>query len=934
MKSIITVLKTYLSLLVLILLTLSCSSENINIKVINPTCENRVDPLGIDILHPQLGWKLTSSFRNKKQSAYQILVADSKKALDDSVGNLWDTKKVISNQSIQIEYKGKQLLSGMICYWKVRVWDEVGNISDWSKVARWEMGLLNEHDSALSASMWKAKWINDGKPGPQNLKEFYENDPAPLFRYEFKVDKKIKKARLYITGLGYYEALINGKKVGDHVLDPGWTNYSKRVLYSTYDVTKQINNGGNCLGVVLGNGWFNPLPMTMWGKYNLRDALTNGRPQFIAQLRIDYTDGSSQTIISNEEWKTHGGPILRNNIYLGEVYDARKEIDGWNTFGFDDNNWNNAKIATEKLGKLQAQNQPPIKITGKLKPIKITEPKPNVYIFDMGQNYAGWVKLKVEAHAGTKIKLRYGELLNKDGTLNVMTSVAGQIKGRKGDGSLIGGPFGPDTAWQSDTYITKGEGVEYYTPKFTFHAFRYVEVTGYPGKPAVDAIEGLRLSSALTRVGSFECSNELFNKIQKMTQWTFLSNVFSVQSDCPHRERFGYGGDLAVTTDAFIYNFDMSNFYTKVVRDFAEAAHPNGMLTDTAPFVGIEFCGIGWALAHPLTMLELYQYYGNTSIIKEQYKIARKWFELVISGNDFIINHGLSDHESLAPIPTSEMVTPLYYQSAVIMSRLAEIINRSDDAERYKKLSEQIKKAYLEKFHEKGTGKFAPYTQGSQSFAIYTGLVPKDEIKYAVDELVNNIVQHKGHLTTGIFGTKYSLDVLSEYGHAETAAQMVSQKSFPGWGYMIENGATTLWEHWEFSDNTYSHNHPMFGSVSEWFYKWVAGIQADSSAIGFDKIVIRPQIISEVNWVKAHYNSIHGKIVSEWEVDGEIFRLNVEIPVNTTAKIYLPSNDNTKIKEGGNNITNVKDVSFVKLENGSAIIMVGSGHYEFESQIE
>lgn len=927
MNSIASIFKTLISLFGLTLIIISCNADNINIKVVNPTCENRIEPLGIDALHPHLGWELISTFRNKKQFAYQILVSDSKKTLADSIGNLWDTKKVISNQSIQIEYKGKQLSSRMTCYWRVRVWDEANNVSDWSKVASWEMGLLEESD-------WKAQWINDGRTEPQDIKEFYEDDPAPLFRHEFQIDKKIKKARLYITGLGYYEASINGKRVGDHVLDPGWTNYSKRVLYSTYDVTDQISSGGNCIGVTLGNGWFNPLPMTMWGYLNLREHLPIGRPRFIAQLKIDFTNGTSQTIVSNEKWKTHEGPIIRNNIYLGEIYDARKEIDGWNTFGFDDVEWNNAKLAKKKLGKLQAQNQPPIKVTGKLKPIKLTEPKSNVYIFDMGQNYAGWVQLKVEASAGTRIKLRYGELLNEDGTLNVMTSVAGQIKGRKDDGSLKGGPSALDTAWQSDTYITKGDGIEYYTPRFTFHAFRYVEVTGYPGKPSIDALTGLRLSSALTKAGSFECYNELFNKIQKMTEWTFLSNVFSVQSDCPHRERFGYGGDLAVTTDAFIYNFDMSNFYTKSVRDFAEAAHDNGMLTDTAPFVGIEFCGIGWALAHPLTLLELYKYYGDISLVEEQYETARKWFELVISENDLIIIHGLSDHESLAPIPIPEMVTPLYYQSAMLMSKLAEIIHRNDDAERYRKLSERIKQAYLEKFYKKGSGQFPPYTQGSQAFAIYTGLVPKDDIDNAVKRLVKNIDEHQGHLTTGIFGTKYSLDVLSEYGYAETAAKMVNQKSFPGWGYMIANGATTLWEHWEFSDNTFSHNHPMFGSVSEWFYKWVAGIQLDSSAVGFDKIVIRPQIISEVDWVKAHYNSVHGKIVSEWNMDKESFRLKITIPVNTTAKVYLPSDDITSIKESGIDISKVEDIQFLGIDKGNAVFTVGSGDYLFETKLK
>lgn len=899
----------------------ACQQEEASIKVVNLHCENRTDPLGIDILNPHLSWNLESSFRNKKQSAYQILVSDSKETLKEQTANLWDTKKVNSDQSIQIAYKGIPLSSGMTYYWKVRVWDESGDISEWSEIATWEMGLLKAKD-------WKAEWINDGRACPQNLKKFYEDDPAPLFRHEFQSGKKIKEARLYITGLGYYEAFLNGSKVGDHVLEPGWTNYSKRVLYSTYNVTEEINNGGNCIGVTLGNGWFNPLPMKMWGQYNLRDALPTGRPQFIAQLKIEYTDGTSHVIVSNEKWKTHGGPILRNNIYLGEVYDAREEISGWNTFGFDDSDWKMAKIAEYKPGKLQAENQPPIRITARLKPVKLTEPTPSVYLFDMGQNFSGWAKLRVEAPAGTKIKLRYGELIHKDGTLNVMTSVAGQIKEKN-----KGGSFSPDTAWQEDTYITKGKDVEHYTPHFTWHAFRYVEVTGLPAKPTLDAIEGLRLNSDLPKVGSFECSNKLFNDIQRVTEWTFLSNVFSVQSDCPHRERFGYGGDLAVTTDAFIYNYEMSNFYQKVVRDFADAALPDGRLTDTAPFIGIDYCGIGWALAHPLTLLELYQYYGNISLIEEQYKTAQRWFEGVILNNDFIITEGLSDHESLAAIPTSEMVTPLFYHSAKIMAQLAKIINRKEDEERYKTLASQIKKAYLQKFHDEGTGRFAPYTQGSQAFALYTGLTPEDEINSAVSELVRNIEKHKGHLTTGIFGTKYSLDVLSGYGHAETAAQMVNKKTFPGWGYMIENGATTLWEHWEYSDNTYSHNHPMFGSVSEWLYKWVAGIQADPSAAGFDKIVIRPQIISEVDWVKAHYNSIHGKIVSEWKRDGNTFYLAISIPANTTATVYLPTENMATIEENGTEISKVSDVKIIKKEKGYVLIEVGSGNYSFKTNI-
>lgn len=910
-----------------LLLNISCQKKEVPVQIFNLKCENRINPLGIDLVQPKLSWNLESLLRNKKQSAYQILVADSPETLSNNLGNLWDTQKVKSDRSIQIPYKGKSLNSESLVYWKVRIWDEQGLPSDWSPPAQWEMGLLNQND-------WKGDWISDGKTEPQNFKDFYENDPSPLFRHDFQTTKQIKKARLYITGLGYYEATINGKKVGDHVLDPGWTNYSKRVLYATYDITKMINEGGNSIGVTLGNGWFSPLPMKMFGNFNLREALPTGRPKFIAQLKIEYEDGTKQTIVSNDKWKIQEGPIQRNNIFLGEIYDARKEIPKWNTFGFDDSTWKNARVVPEKIGILQAQNQAPIRATGTIKPIEITEPEPNVFIFDMGQNFAGWARLKVNAPAGTEIKLRYGELLHEDGTLNFMTSVAGQIKGRNKNGELKGGANSPEIAWQSDTYISSGKGTEYYTPKFTFHAFRYVEVIGYPAKPELDAIEGIVLSSDLTKVGSFECSNRLFNDIQKITKWTFLSNVFSVQSDCPHRERFGYGGDLAVTTDAFIYNYDMTNFYTKVVRDFQDARLPDGRLTDTAPFVGIDYCGIGWAFSHPLTLLELYQYYGNISLIEEQYEIARKWFEVVIANNDLIITKGLSDHESLAPIPTSEMVTPLYYQSAIVMSELAGIINRTEDAKKYMHLSEKIKKAYLQKFMDKGTGKFAPYTQGSQSFALYTGISPQENQQDALNELVKNIEdKNEGHLSTGIFGTKYALEVLSENGFAQTAANMVDKKTFPGWGFMLDNGATTLWEHWEYSDNTYSHNHPMFGSVSEWFYKWLAGIQADPSAVGFDKIIIRPQMVSNVNWVKAKYNSILGEIVSEWKRNDGNFHIDLTIPVNTTALVYIPTADVKSVLEGNVDISKLKDIELIKVDNGSAVLKIGSGNYSFKSKL-
>ncbi len=509
-----------------------------------------------------------------------------------------------------------------------------------------------------------------------------------------------------------------------------------------------------------------------------------------------------------------------------------------------------------------------------------------------------------------------------------MTSVCGQIKRRDS-----GGPGSPEIALQSDTYIAKGLGEEVYIPRFTFHGFRYVELTGYPGEPHLDTLEGLRLNSDVEKTGFFQCSNDMLGSIQKMTDWTFLSNIFSVQSDCPHREKFGYGGDIAATSDAFMLNFDMANFYAKAVRDWHDAAFTEGMLTDTAPSIGLQYCGVAWAMAHPLLLYQLYQYYGNFSIVKEQYKTASRWLDLVTSRNpDHIIEKGLSDHEALEPAPAPQMVTPIYYQSARLLSRLAGLLGVTDEQERYHSLTLEITNAYIQNFLKPGTGQFAPGTQASQAFALYLNLAPSEERHLAIDLLLRKVLrEHGGHLSTGIFGTKFLLHVLSERGHAEIAYTIANQKPFPGWGFMLENGATTLWEHWGFSDNTFSHNHPMFGSISEWFYKWLAGIQPHPEAIGFDRIIIRPQAIKDLKWVEARYKSVRGMIASKWSVKDGRFTLDVTIPVNTTATVYVPAQDISDVTEGASTAANAESVRFMSFKDNVAVYEIGSGVYSFSS---
>jgi len=783
------------------------------------------------------------------------------------------------------------------CYWKVRVWDKDGRPSDWSRTAWWEMGLLEEKD-------WQGRWIDDGKTLPEKDEDFYRDDPAPLFRREFTTTGRIESARLYICGLGYYEASLNGKRVGDHVLDPLWTDYSDRALYSVYDVTGLLASGRNCIGVTLGNGWYNPLPLRMWGHRNIRTSLPVGRPCFIAQLNIRYADGTSRSIVSDQSWKVAEGPIVRNSIYLGEVYDGRLERPGWKKAGFDDSGWSRASVADGPSGKLQWQRCEAIRITDRIKPVKLTEPEKGVYIFDMGENFGGWIRLKLRAAAGDRILLRYGELLHKDGTLNPMTSVCGQIKGtrkdRQGNEISVGGPGAPNIAWQQDVYIARGGGLEIYEPRFTFHAFRYVEVTGLKTKPGIDSIEGLRLHCDVRPVGEFSCSNEMFNRIQQICRRTFLSNIFGVQSDCPHRERFGYGGDLVNTSDAFMLNYDMSGFYAKAVYDWADAARDDGMLTDTAPFVGIQYCGLAWAMAHPHLQLELYRYYGDRRILEEQYDIARRWFELVIKRTpDHIITRGLSDHEGLERAPAPVMVTPLYCETARIMSQIAGILGRDDDERRYSELASRIKSAYTDRFIDADTGKVGPGTQASQTFALALGMIDDEDtyrkaLQFLLDDIKNN---HHGHLSTGIFATRLMLGLLSETGYASVAYGIVNQKDFPGWGYMLENGATTLWEHWAFSDNTFSHNHPMFGSVSQWFFNRLGGIQPHPESIGFDRVIIRPDIVGDLQWVKCGYDSVRGPIVSNWQKQNGNLCLDIEIPVGSRAEVFIPVEKGKRIFE-------------------------------------
>ena len=897
-------------------------------------CEFARNPLGIDAVRPRLSWKLeaTSGARGQSQSAYRVTVASTEAFLAAGEADLWDSGKVLSIRQLLIEFEGPPLRSGERCFWRVLVWDQDGRISEPSEISWWEMGLLYPED-------WTGFWISDGSKQPEAEEDLYDEDPAPLFRRSFHVDKPVKRARLYAVGLGYCEFSMNGRAVSDRVLDPAWTSFEKRVLYTCDDVTDELRIGENVLGAMLGNGWYNPLPMRMWGRINIRDSLAVGRPQLLTQLVIECEDGSTQMVASDEAWRVTSGPILRNSVYLGEEYDARRELPGWDQPGFDDSGWNALSAAELNLGQLRALPIPPIRVTANLTPVSMSEVSPGVYIFDLGQNFAGWVRLRVSGPRGSTVRMRMGECLYPDGTLNPMTAVAGQIKGLDEEGISRGGPGAPEIAWQSNSYTLRGGGPEEYTPRFTFHGFRYVEVTGFPGRPTLESIEGLRLNTDVESAGSFSCSNDRFNRLHEMVQWTLLSNLFSVQSDCPAREKFQYGGDIVATSEMAIFGFDMASFYAKTVSDYRDAVRGEGWFPETAPYVGIdaenyveEAGPIGWGLAHPLLLAQLYQYYGDRQIVDEHFEAARTWVDLLEQHSDgFIIDRCIGDHESLDPKPIELIATAQFFQAASLIAGFAKILGRSEEEARYRQLAQKIENAFVDRFLEPGTGRFGIATQAAQATVMHLGLAPAGEVERATQRMVDEVlVTHDGHIATGIFGTKYLLDALSRTGHADVAYRLVDEPSYPGWGHMLERGATTIWETWAESDNVYSQNHPMFGSVSEWFYKSLAGIRPEESAVGFDRFRIEPSLPAGLEWVEASYESVRGTVRSSWRLEDDLLYFDVEIPVNATAVVQLPTRDPTSAREGGRRINEAASIrQLPTTKPGTARFSLGSGRYSF-----
>lgn len=736
----------------------------------------------------------------------------------------------------------------------------------------------------------EAKWIQVEKELPESDSLFYLSNPAPLFRKEFRLEANMDSAKLFITSAGYYKATINGEAIGKNILDPAWTDYSKRIYYSEYDLTEQIQQGDNCLGVTVGNGFYNPLPLRKWGRRNLREDLTVGKPTFIASLVVYLTDGSTREISTDETWKYTEGPLLKNSVYIGVAYDQRRVIAGWDRPGFDDTAWNAAQVGEGPGGKLQAAFFPGVQVREEIKPKSVSSNQAGLYMVDMGVNFTGTYKIRLSGSAGDTVTLRFGERLYDDGSLNPMTTVVGQIK-RKG----VGGPGAPDIAWQTSSYIL-GDAPTWFSPDFTYHTFRYMEISGLKEPPQLTDIVGLYVHTNVAKKSHFNSSNSLLNDIQQATERTFLSNLVSVQSDCAVREKFGYGGDLNATNESFIYNFDMRDFYRKTVYDWVDAMN-DSIFVDTAPFAGIKYCGISWESAYLITQYYLYLYYNDTSLVEELYDLNLKWMDKVarIHPNG-LVDSGLSDHESLEPVPVQLTGTAHYLQCAEIMETFASLTGDTENVQRFKELADKLRRLIKAEFWDQPV-KETINKQTLFSTLLYHGIIPDAELPGARDSLLLAVKNGpSGHFNTGIFGTKYVLETLSENAPIDQVYAIVNSTQYPGWGHMIDRGATTIWETWKESDNVFTNCHPMFGTVTEWFYRWLGGIRPDPANPGFKEFVLAPKVPAGLDSVTCSYRSPYGTIVSNWKrVSENTLEYEMIIPEGSVAQVSLAIDSTQKL---------------------------------------
>lgn len=928
-------------------------------------CEYLDNPMGIDSVEPRLSWRLSSEERGQKQVAYRILVASTAEKLAAEEADLWDSGKTESEKSLFIKYQGTALASRQECYWKVSVWGKNSNKPTDSQVAKWSVGLLNDND-------WIAKYISYEDEAPVHTDINNLHLPAARqYRKQFSSNKQLKRATVYASALGIYELYLNGKQVSDSFFAPGWTDYHQRAYYNTYDVTDLVRNGENAIGAWVADGWYSGYVgfglLTGLGTEKTGRSTYGKTPALLTQLELEFQDGSKKIVATDATWKVTGnGPIQEADLLMGEAYDARQEIQGWAEPQLDDSDWEDAILAKEnkstratfyqfqnpseneqdiryggkeikldfKRPKLEAFPGVPVRVVKKLPALSIKQHGHGKFIFDFGQNFAGTIRMKVKGQSGDQIRLRYAEMLHPDGSL--MTENLRKARA-------------------TDFYTCRGKSEgEVYTPRFTYHGFQYVELSNYPGTPTLEDVVGLVLQSDTPITSSFECSDPMVNQLFQNVVWTQRANFIDLPTDCPQRdERMGWTGDAQAYIATAAYNADIGAFYTKWLRELMESQRPSGAFPGYAPFPfqhGLDF-GTAWADAGVICPWTIWQFYGDTDVIENCWDPMVKFMQWRqrTSVDNLGIAHGNPWGDWLAQGGTTpiEYIDTVYYAiSSRMMSQMAEAIGKDDAAINYSDQFEKIKKAFQDKYlNENGTVKIK--TQTAQALALYSGLIPEHQQEFVGEHLAKIISDNGNHMATGFLGTRLLLPVLSASNQNDLAVFLLQSHEFPSWGYEIANGATTIWERWDSytkEDSFGRHNaamnsfsHYAFGAVCEWMFTDLAGIR--SGGPGFKNIIIRPQpptpgsnaMHDPIHWVRATYNSIRGTIISDWRIVEDKFQLKVTIPANTTATVYVPTNDTSSLRESGNPLSENQNVQILSIDKTETALSINSGNYKFTS---
>ena len=884
----------------------------------NLRCEMLTNPYGIGTTQPRLSWQINSDQRNTQQTAYQIIVASSPEKLNAGQGDLWDSHKVTSDSSIMVNYAGKTLTSRAVCYWKVRIWTNKGP-SQWSEPAFWSEGLLKQSD-------WKAKWIGYDAGFPWDSVSKFSRLSARYFRKQFSTGKTIKQATAYVVGLGHYALFINGKAIGDQVLAEAPTDYTQSVLYNTFDVTDNIKPGENTIGTILGNGRF----FTMRPKYKPKKIKEFGFPKMLLQLEITYTDGSRQTIISDNSWKfTADGPIRTNNEYDGEEYDATKELSGWNQNGYNYSGWLTPQLVESPGGKVVAQANEPIKIMGVIKPISIKQLNNGSWILDMGQNAAGWVQMKVKGDRGTKVTLRYAETLTDKGGLYTANLRDAKV---------------------TDVYTLKGQGEEVWHPEFVFHGFRYVEISGYPGEPKLKDFEGQVVYDALANTGQFETSNDLINHIYRNAYWGILSDYKGMPVDCPQRnERMPWLGDRATGALGESFVFDNEKLYAKWMDDIEQSQKADGSIPDVAPAYWNYYSdNMTWPGTYILINDMLYNQFADKAPFEKHYASMKKWLGYM---RQKYLKNGLMTKDKYGdwcvPPESPELIhtkdssrntngqliaTAYYYHFMQLMQRFAKMMNKPADVKEFAAIAAQTKTAFNRAFLGRKTGQYDNNTVTANLLPLYFGMVPAGEEKNVFNNIVKKIDSANTHISTGVIGTQWLMRGLTNFGRPDIAYKIAGNNDYPSWGYMVERGSTTIWELWNgdtAAPAMNSRNHIMLlGDLITWFYQDLAGIKAGQP--GFKTILMKPATsVNGLDHVTASYETPYGQVKSAWKKEAGKFEWNITVPANSKATVYLPANAISVVKEDGKEINGVANIRYIGKDKDHVIVSIGSGNYDF-----